>query len=305
MLITTLPAVEKQELIERMYSHPDVAGARYNVGTRTTYQPGEIIAYLKEIADSHDKPLWIDLKGRQLRITDWAHPTYGDIKLNHEIEVDLPATMIFKDNNRYNCTTLVGVDGNRLVVDPDPEFAVGEGQSLNIIGTNFKVKGDFLTGTDRQYIEAAKKLGIHDYMLSFVEQPGDLEEVKALDPEARLVLKIESQKGLTYTANDYTSGRDGNLMAARDDLMVNIGENKSRILKALELIVEKDPDAIAASHIFNSLSTIGYLAVADVSDLKLLHNMGYRNFMLSDEVSHRFFDGAMKAWQDFKLVQNG
>jgi pyruvate kinase len=142
-------------------------------------------------------------------------------------------------------------------------------------------------------------------MLSFVEQPADLDEVRALDPDSRLILKIESQQGLAYTAHDYIPGRDGSLMAARDDLMVNIGENKSSILKALELIVAKDPEAIAASHIFNSLSTIGYLAVADISDLRLLHDMGYRNFMLSDEVSHRCFDQAVKAWQDFWLVQNG
>ena len=172
-------------------------------------------------------------------------------------------------------------------------------------GNNLKIKGDYLTDTDKQYIEAAKRLGIHDYMLSFVEQEEDLQAVRSLDPDSRLVLKIESPKGLTYTAQNYSAGRDGNLMAARDDLMINIGDNKAEMLNALELIVQRDPDAIAASHIFISLSTLGYLTMADISDLRLLHDMGYKHFMLSDDVSHRCFDGAMKAWQDFRQIKNG
>ena len=60
-----------------------------------------------------------------------------------------------------------------------------------------------------------------------------------------------------------------------------------------------------ASHLFTSLSTLGYLTLADISDVKLLHDMGYKNFMLSDNVSHRCFDDAMRVWQDFLKVRNG
>lgn len=302
MLISTLPSAHNTDLIERMYSHPSIDGARYNVGIRTTYTPLAVLSYLKKVAEKHNKGLWIDLKGRQLRITKWADPTYGDIELNHELEVDLPAKVFFRGNEWSN---VVAVEGNRIVVDPDPKHAVGAGQAINIIGNNLRIKGDYLTATDKQYIEAAKRLGIHDYMLSFVEQEEDLQAVRSLDPNSRLVLKIESPQGLTYTAQNYSVGRDGNLMAARDDLMINIGDNKAEMLNALELIVQRDPDAIAASHIFTSLSTLGYLTMADISDLRLLHDMGYKHFMFSDDVSHRCFDGAMKAWQDFRQIKNG
>ena len=46
-------------------------------------------------------------------------------------------------------------------------------------GTNLQIKG-FLTPEDKEYIEAAKRLGIHDYMLSFVEEEGDMQEVLVL-----------------------------------------------------------------------------------------------------------------------------
>lgn len=302
MLITTLPSAHKTDLIERMYAHPSVDGARYNTGIRTTYSPLDVLSYLQKVAGKHDKKLWIDLKGRQLRITKWADPTYGDIELSHEIEVDLPAKVFFRGNYWSN---VVEVEGNRIVVDPDPKHAVGAGQAINILGKNLRIKGNYLTETDRQYIKAAKRLGIHDYMLSFVEQEEDLETVKSLDPDSTLVLKIENPKGLTYVAKDFSTGRNANLMAARDDLMINIGDNKAQMLNALELIVERDPNAIAASHIFTSLSTLGYLTMADISDLRLLHDMGYKRFMFSDDVSHRCFDEAMKTWQDFKQIQNG
>jgi pyruvate kinase len=302
MLIATLPSANKTELVERMYSHPSIDGARYNVGIRTTYTPKAVLTHLKKIAEKHGKKLWIDLKGRQLRITKWADPTYGDIELNRKFEVDLPAKIFFRGNHWSN---VVEVDRNKVVVDPDPKQAVGAGQAVNIIGSNLRIKGKYLTKRDKQYIEVAKELGIHDYMLSFVEQEKDLTEVRDIDPEARLVLKIESPKGLSYVAQDYSPSEDCNLMAARDDLMVNIGENKAEMLKALEWIVKRDPKAIAASHIFTSLSTLGYLTMADISDLRFLHDLGYQNFMFSDDVSHRCFDEAVKAWLDFQEVHNG
>lgn len=302
MLISTLPSAHKVDLIERMYSHPSIDGARYNVAVRTTHTPLAVLSYLQKIAEKYKKELWIDLKGRQLRINKWADPTYGDIELNHELEVDLPAKVFFRGNEWSN---LVAVEGNRIVVDPDPRHAIGAGQAINIIGKNLKIKGNYLTKTDEQFIEAAKRLNIHKYMLSFVEQEADLQTVRSLDPDSSLVLKIESSKGLTYIAQSYTGGRHGNLMAARDDMMINIGDNKVEMLNALEFIIQKDRDAIVASHIFTSLSTLGYLTMADISDLKLLHNIGYKHFMFSDDVSHRCFDEAIKTWQDFWQIQNG
>lgn len=286
MLITTLPSVHRPGLIEKMCAHSIVDGMRYNVGIRTSYSPLNVLSYLKKVANG--KKLWVDLKGRQIRITKWADPTYGDIELTHEIEVDLPARVFFRGGQ---WSSIVEVDGNKIMVDPDPKEAIGAGQAINIIGQNLKIKGDYLTEMDKQHIIAAKQLGIHDYMLSFVEQDSDLEDVKLLDPDAKMVLKIESLKGLAYVPHT-----TANLMAARDDLMINIGENKAEIINALKLIIEKDPEAMVASCILTSR----ILTMADISDLALLHNMGYKHYVLSDDVSHNRFDESVKK---FEMVQ--
>jgi len=301
-LITTLPSPDKRELIEHVLSSPAMVGARYNVGIRSSYSPMAALSYIKRLADKNGKKLWLDLKGRQLRITKWADPTYGDIELNHPFEVDLPAKIVFRGNHWSN---VVGYDGNKIFIDPDPKYALGAGQAVNIIGTNLRITGDYFTERDREHIKAAKILGIHNYMLSFVEGPDDIEDLLALDNDAMMYLKIESQKGMRFVESGYTKQDGIGLIAARDDLMINIGDNKAMILGALETILKKDPDAVAASHIFNSLPAIGYPSMADFSDLKMLHDMGYHHFMLSDEVSMRYFDDAVKAWTDFTEYYHG
>ena len=297
MLIATLPSPHNAELAEQMFAHPMVDGARYNVGMRTKYSPEEVLSGMQEMADRHGKRFWVDLKGRQLRITKWADPTYGDIELNHEIKVSLPASIYFRgDTERYE---LRDVDRNRLFVVPDPFHALGAGQAVNIIG-KVEIIGPYFAGRDVEYIEAARNIGIHDYMLSFVERESDVSDLKSLDSQAKPVLKIESPMGMDFVRNEY----DGKcqLMAARDDLSVNLGEDRAAIGKAVRTIIEKDPSAIAASRIFRSLDT-GRLSEDDVADVGNLMSMGYRNFMLDDTISHRHFSDAMEAWKYFMPAQ--
>ncbi|MBT5023149.1 hypothetical protein HOK51_02025 [Candidatus Woesearchaeota archaeon] len=295
MLISTLPSANKLKQIEEMFSNPSIVGARYNVGIRSSYGPHMTLMMVSKVAKATNKDLWVDLKGRQLRIQTWADPTYGDIELNHAIEVDLPAKVYFRGDQS---STLVQYSGNKIVVDPDPPNALGAGQAINIIGNNLKIKGDYLTNTDKEYLEAAQKLGVKNFMLSFVEQESDLQEVRNYIPDANLILKIESIGGLRYVANDYHKTSKCNLMAARDDLMINIGDNKANMIPALELIVAKDPDAVLASHLFRSLEHSGGLAMGDISDIVLMKDMGYKNFMLSDGVAHHHFEEAVKYWND-------
>ena len=46
------------------------------------------------------------------------------------------------------------------------------------------------------------------------------------------------------------------------------------------------------------------ITMGDLSDLKLMHDMGYKNYMLSDTISQRYFDEAVKAWEGFISVHN-
>jgi hypothetical protein len=298
MLIATLPAVHQEELLERIISHPLVGGVRYNTGLRSPYSAQETLQKIIALTTVYNKKLWVDLKNRQLRIVHWAIPNYGKIILNHEIEVDCPCRVYFRGNE---WSELKVARGNVIYVDPPPRQAVGEGQAINIHGKNLRIKG-FLTEEDKSYLGAAWDLGINDFMLSFVESIDDVNQVREFfGGDVNLALKIESPKGIDLVnSGNYLSPYT--LVAARDDLMINIGENKAAMLPALAQIVLRDPQAIVASRIFAGLETAQTVSLGDYADLRLMHLLGYKNFMLSDGISQFYFDEAMKAWEDFSDV---
>ncbi len=299
MLIATLPAVHQDSLLEEIISHPLIQGVRYNAGLASVYPAKGTLERILVLTERHNKKLWVDLKGRQLRIVHWAVPNYGKIILNHELEVDCPARVFFRGNEWSEVKV---VRGNAIYVDPPPPHAVGEGQAINIHGDNLKIKG-YLIEQDKEYIRASQELGINDYMISFVEYEEDMTEVAALNPEARMVLKIESPKGLDFIDSMAAVTFEKHpIMAARDDLMINIGNNKVKMLLALQRIIQRDPGAILASRIFSGLETEGSVSMADISDLRLMRLMGYRQFMLSDGICERHFKEAMKTWQDFQKI---
>ena len=298
MLIATLPAVHQVPLMTRMFEHPLVGGARYNVGARSPYPPRETLERILEVATRTGKALWVDLKGRQLRVTQWAVPTFGDITLNHSLQVGHPARIWYRGGES---SEIVRVVGNRLYVDPPPASAVGQGQAVNVHGPDLVIDG-YLTEEDEAYLEACRELGVLDVMLSFVEQASDLSDVRERLPGARLVLKIESPKGLSFVAASPAALAGSRLMAARDDLMINIGDNKAQMLAAVELLIRADPTAILASRIFAGVDKGGAPALGDYSDLRLMELFGYRSFLLSDGLCQRHFNEAMVAWEHYRAA---
>lgn len=277
----TLPPPQYSDFLAAIVANPIMTAARFNVGARTPYSPRETLKRLQSALD--DRPLYVDLKGRQLRVVQWAVPTYGDIVLNHEIEVDIPAEITFRGVRGR--TFIRSVRDNVIYIDPPPCQSIGAGQSVNIHGRNLRVRG-YLTEEDREYVRAARELGIHTYMLSFVEEESDLRELLELDPKAEIIAKIESPKGLEFVSSEFSKyGAGVRLMAARDDLFTNIGDEKLVIFEALQRIIHADQTAIAASKLLESYGASRNVSLPDLSDLRMLGEMGYRNFMLSDEVS--------------------
>ncbi len=304
LLIATLPAVHQERLLTQIISHPLVDEVRYNTGVCSAYSPKETLTRILALTERFEKKLWVDLKGRQLRIVEWAVPNFGKIVLNHGLEVDCPARVYFRGNDY---SELKVVRGNVIYVDPPPKYAVGNGQAINIHGNNLNIKGYF-TEEDLAYITTSCELGINNFMLSFVENASDIDEFNALiskqpyKPEKiNVVLKIESPKGLEFIEKTALLP-NCNLMAARDDLMINIGHNKTKILPALEKIIKSDPEAIVASRIFAGLETAGSISMGDLADIKLMQLLGYKRFMLSDGICNQHFEKAIQAWQDFLEV---
>jgi pyruvate kinase len=275
-IIATLPPyVDHRSAI---IAHPAVDELRFNTASPLAERRRDTLMRLKR--ECGDKRLWIDLKGRQLRIAKFAYLPYAYVELTHRIRVITPTEVRFRD-----CVSRIVevVDGNKLILDGRPVRVVGEGEPINILDPSLEVDG-YLTESDREYVEEAARLGLHDFMLSFAERDGDVEELRAIDPKARIVAKIESMRGLDWMLD---RPRGVHLMAARDDLYVNMGDEPGAIIEALREIRASDHKAIVASRLLESLEQSPRPSLTDITDVRHMWDLGYRAFMLSDSVCFR------------------
>ncbi|MBL8062523.1 MAG: hypothetical protein JNK32_05860, partial [Anaerolineales bacterium] len=246
--------------IDEVAAHPIVSGLRLNTVMPLKESHRKVLERLSKIkatprsvfaaGDGGESfmPLWVDLKGRQLRVTEPALPPFTEVKLSHAVRVSTPVDAYFSDGNER--VRVAAVDGKRLILEDGPRRMVGPGESVNIIHPSLEIEGT-LTETDRAYLAAMKELRLTKVMLSYVESAADVDEVKSLLPNAEVVSKIETQKGLDYARKE--KSRHGQLMAARGDLYVEVLQ-PHKIIPALKTIIQADPKAIVASRILDSLA---------------------------------------------------
>ena len=277
--------------LEELAAHPLVCGLRLNTVMPLAEPPAAALERLARLGP----PLWVDLKGRQLRVTAAAVPPFTEVRISHRIRVPVPADAFFHDGREH--ARVVAVDGDRLILEDGPRRVVGPGESVNVVHPALEIEGT-LTETDRAYLEAMKEASLHRVMLSFVERPEDAEEVRALLPGAELLLKVESRRGLAFARAHGTA--QGHLVAARGDLYVEIGK-PHRIVGALRAVIAADPEAVAASRLFPSLARHPVPECAEIADAAFLLALGYRTFLLGDEVCLRR-DSVMAALELLRAV---
>jgi pyruvate kinase len=258
-------------------AHPLVRGLRLNTVMPLAEPHAAALTRLAALG----APLWVDLKGRQLRTVGAAVPPFTEVRVSHRVRVRTPCDAFFSDGREH--ARVAAVDGDRLILEDSPRRFVGPGESVNVVDASLEIEGT-LTDADRLYLDAMRALGLRRLMLSFVETPEDVEEARAALPGAEVVLKIESRRGLSFARRH--GAALGRLMAARGDLYVEVLE-PHRIVGALRAIIEADPGAIAASRIFTSLARGPVPESADISDVAFLLGLGYRTFLLGDEVCLR------------------
>jgi len=301
-MILTVPAdVDFSEIAKEQA----VSGVRLN----TTYTGDgnqtieEILQGMKRKAAGKD--VWIDLKARQPRIESYSVDILRDgevhkITLTHPFKLDTPAEVLLDDG--YMSGVVTQVDGKTLIIPSDiknrdglffpqqGQIGIRPGTSLNILDRSFEIEG-FFTKNDLAYLEAAPKEGMHKYMLSFVENVQDVMKLFKIDPDAEVVLKIETPKGLDFVANKYAGlkkrfGKQLNLMTARGDLYMEVGM-PDHIIDASKLILDADPNAILASRLMGSLKYFPEkdIECSDVTDLYFNMMLGYKQFMVGDELT--------------------
>jgi pyruvate kinase len=263
--------------LDEVARHPLVSGLRLNTVMPIKGTPHDTLRRLS----GYGVPLWVDLKGRQLRVVGAAIPPFTEVRVSHPVTVDTPADCFFDDGREYG--RIVAVDGDRLILEDTPRRFVGPGESLNVVHPSLRVHGT-LTDTDKGYLSAMGELGLTRVMLSYCEEATDVDEVKSILPGAEVVLKIESVRGLDLALRQ--GDRQGRLMAARGDLYVEVVE-PHRIVRALRTVLRADPQAWVASRLFPSLARGAVPEAQDIGDAAWLLSLGYRTFMLGDEVCLR------------------
>jgi pyruvate kinase len=265
------------DFLEEVAAHPLVVGLRLNTVMPLREGPAALLERLGRLGP----PVWVDLKGRQLRVAAAGIPPFTEVRLSHPIRVRTPVDAWFSDG--HEPVRVAAVDGDRLILADGPRRLVGPGESVNIVDPSLSVEGT-LTARDHEYLEAMGKADNRRVMLSYVERPSDVEEVRGLLPNADLVLKIENDRGLAFAREH--GPRLGRLCAGRGDLYVEV-RRPHRIVGALRTIVAADREAIVASRLFDSLADDPVPSAADIGDAAFLMGLGYRTFLLGDAVCLR------------------
>ena len=290
-LISTLPNLNDKRSLEEMLSFDEISEYRINSGVNQLMSTRELIERLKRIEEQTKKKVWIDLKGRQLRVETWANPSYEAIELNHEIEIEYPARVIFRDGTT---SEIIRCRGNKILLSNSPYHALGKGQSVNIDAKSLEIKG-YLTEQDKELISMSKEYDLNNYMASFIEEMNDLIEIIKRNKKENIVAKIESIKVLKFILENTLTL---NTMSARDDLYTSLNHNYQTI-RYLKRIIEKDPNAICASRIFESLQKQHHISLSDFEDLELMYQFGYRTFMLQDGIKGEILKRTIKGWSEF------
>jgi len=92
-VIVTVPPYA--DFLAEVASHPLVGGFRLNTVMPLRESLQDVLSRLQKFG----QPLWVDLKGRQLRVVGAAIPPYTEIKLSHRIRVETPVDAYFSDGN--------------------------------------------------------------------------------------------------------------------------------------------------------------------------------------------------------------
>ena len=74
---------------------------------------------------------------------------------------------------------------------------------------------------------------------------------------------------------------------------------KIKYLLKIKELIQKDKNAICASKIFSSLNDSPIPDLKDYEDLELMYQIGYRNFMLQDDVKGPKLQRTIECWREF------
>jgi hypothetical protein len=253
-------------------------------------------AFVKQIKGAK-VPLWFDIKAMQLRVREIVCGTDCDhleFILNRPVRVKTPCRVWFKAGEDSALLKEIK-NGTHFIFEGGPRYEVRKGESIHIRQPSLKVGGPVFLDYELEKIQKVVNLGFTRFYLSYVYEQRHVDAFRRLiGPDAELVLKIENKEGIDWIAN-YKPAPHTYLAAARGDLFIEL-DMPHEIVKASKLIVDKDPKAFVGSRMLLSLvppkPTLDnpnpvapcVPSCSDFSDLAWLYGIGYRNFLLCDEL---------------------
>lgn len=278
---TLLPSMPH---FKRFANDPRMKGLRLN----TPMLSGEDLKAEFDLlaAEPPSAEVYFDVKGRQLRTLQSDHlEDHLELVINHPVSVSDGTLVLFKGGAEFAVLDHVTEEGYRLVFEGGPEHKVKPGESFHITDPSFKQGGELFNEWELKRIELAKQAGFNRWLLSYTESMRDVDQFQELvGQDAEIWLKIENQKGLQFVAREFRKRENLTLVAARGDLYVELIQRPHDILAALQLIRSNDAQAVAGSRILLSVVGSPVPSCADLSELGWLFEIGYRRFMLCDEM---------------------
>lgn len=314
ILATIGPATGTKELIEEVIM-AGVNGCRLNCSHGTNEEREQHIRWIREAAEKKGRAVAIlqDLQGPKIRL-GILRENHLDVKKGDTLVLEADAEYEHDGGNRvpvqYNLAEKVKVgepismfDGkvHSVVVDIVSDTAVrveiqNDGyimsrKGLNLPETDFG--GDILTEKDLQDIEWGAGADIDFVALSFVQDAGDIVNLKqrlmALGSTAKVIAKIETRRAISTDEHleEIVRAADG-IMVARGDLAVEAGAEVVPIVqrKLIAMCRRQAKLCIVATQMLSSMVDNPEPTRAEVSDVATAVVQGADAVMLSDETAN-------------------
>lgn len=292
IVATIGPSSESPEMMEKLMSL-GVNVFRFNMKHGDVDWHNKFIKQAREVAGNikHDLGILIDLQGPEIRIKTFNQKVLN-IKKNDQIKFTSNIDLLNENENiiytsSKNIVTSLE-KGDRIVIDDGAlflevtdksgEFVILTSQSesplknnksMNLIGKDVDLPS--LTEEDKLRLTVAQNQKVDFIALSFVREKKDLdflkEEMKSKNIEAKIVSKIESQKGINNI--DEIIDNSYAIMVARGDLGIETPiEGVTYIQKILvKKCRMKSKPVIVATQMLESMINSKFPTRAEAADV--------------------------------------
>jgi pyruvate kinase len=299
-------------------SSPEMIGSLIDAGmdvARLNFSHGShdfmmnLVRTVRAEAEKRDKAVGIlqDLQGPKIRIGTFAkgpvelvpgaeftitsREVPGDQHIVSTVYKNLPRDVAPGDtillDDGYLHLQVIGVDGEDVKTRVVTGGLLKDKKGINLPGV--KVSAPALTQKDRADLAFGLKAGVDFIALSFVRDPNDVREAKALatieDNRIPIIAKIEKPEAVDRL-EEIIDAADG-IMVARGDLAVEVGDASVPALqkRMIRLARELNKLAITATQMMESMVSSPIPTRAEVSDVANAVLDGTDAIMLSGETA--------------------